>query len=66
MDEFTITLRDACGLVFEDGLLQQVMSAFDADGTGELDFNAFTEMVTGSSKVRMTHVNCRINLNPHL
>eukprot|EP01048_Picozoa_sp_COSAG05_P004034 COSAG05_NODE_203_length_14207_cov_24.645379_11_plen_952_part_00 len=55
LNEFTDTLREACGLVFEDGLLQQVMSSFDPDGSGELDYNQFTQMVFGSSKVTISN-----------
>jgi Ca2+-binding EF-hand superfamily protein len=39
-----------CGLAFEDSLLQRIMDKLDDNGTGEIDFRKFCEVLMGSGK----------------
>jgi hypothetical protein len=40
LDEFRKAILVKGGLIFEDTVLQGVMSKFDDDGTGEIDFRS--------------------------
>jgi Ca2+-binding EF-hand superfamily protein len=46
--ELITTLRERCGLAFEEHLVAELVSRFDPDGKGELDFTQFTHMVLDS------------------
>ena len=47
-DEFKKALRLKTMLIFEDGLIDQVMAEYDPEGSGEITYNQFCEMVMGS------------------
>ena len=47
-DEFKKALRLKTMLIFEDRLIDQVMAEYDPEGTGEITYGQFCEMVMGS------------------
>eukprot|EP01052_Picozoa_sp_SAG31_P041269 SAG31_NODE_6211_length_2119_cov_1.903960_1_plen_664_part_01 len=49
IDEFKYALKRYCGLQFEENLLQKLIAEFDKDGSGELDFAKFSQLVLGST-----------------
>lgn len=47
-DEFKKALRMKTMLIFEDSVIDEVMQEYDPQGTGEITYNQFCEMVMGS------------------